>query len=209
MDSKSFGENKGRRLRSSVFGLVAVAVAIALAGTVVALYHERQSLQEQLILEQASTSVLRQDCQRMQKELDESRRQALASEEAVSAGAPEASCAQTFRGTFHVSSFQDRALEAGIPPSTFPEADVLLLRLESPQTAIGYTAGDSVASEREVALIRVPDGLGVSGESIGVEVGEPVFWASDVSGLLWDLDLSGMQSLEVSSLSVVPLEPAR
>lgn len=200
MKHRTFAKGTTGRLRLGKSTFIAVATTIALVGTIAALYHECQSLQEQLILEQATTSVLRQDCQRMQKELDVRRQQAFASGEAASTNAPEANCVQTFCGTLYTSSYQNRALEAGISPSAFPEADVLLLHLEAPRTAIGYATGDSVASEHEVVLIRVPDGLGASNDSISIEVSEPVFWASDVSGLLWDLDLSGLQSLKVSSL---------
>lgn len=200
MGAKNFRRKIRGQLRPSGFRLIAVTVVIVLVGVVVALCHKCQSLQEQLILEQANASVLRQDCQRMQRELDESWGQAFASKGATRADASEASCAQIFHGTLHTSSYRGRALEVGMPPSMFPEADVLLLYLEASRIAIGYTTGDSMASGCEVALIRVPDGLGASGESVSIEVDEPVFWASDVSGQLWDLDLSGLQSLKVSSI---------
>lgn len=199
MGTKNFRRKIRGQLRPSGFRLIAVTVVIVLVGVVVVLCHKCQSLQEQLILEQANASVLRQDCQRMQRELDKSRGQAFASKGPTSADASEANCAQKFCGTLRASSYRGRALEVGMSPNTFPEADVLLLHLEAPQTAIGYTTGDSMTSEREVALIRVPDGLGASGESISIEVNEPVFWASDVSGQLWDLDLSGLQSLKAFS----------
>lgn len=200
MSLTKISRNRIGRLKPNGFRLIAATVAIVLVGMVVVLCYERQSLREQLILEQANASVLRQDCQRMQREINDSRRQTCARKGTTSADTSETNCAQTFRGTLRASSYQDRAVEVGIPPNTFPKTDVLLLHLEAPQTAIGYVAGDSVASERDVALIRVPDGLGVNGEFISIEVGEPVFWASDVSGQLWDLDLSGLQSLEVSPL---------
>lgn len=175
--------------------LIAAAVGLMLAGTVTVLYQEKQSLQEQLILAQANASALRQDRQHMQEELDAVQERNFANEEATSAVTPETSCIQTFSGTLRTSSYQDRALEAGVSPSLFPDTTVLLLHLETPKAAIGYAPGDSVATKREITVVRVPVGLDTNGKTANIEVSEPVFWPSDASGLLWDLDLSELQSL--------------
>lgn len=108
---------------------------------------------------------------------------------------------QAFSGVLHVSSYSERANETGTSADMFPDTPVMLLILESPKNATGYSVGDDTPSVREIEVIRVPDGIGANGESVTIDICEPVYWPSDVSGLLWGLDLSELESLKAEPRS--------
>ncbi len=171
----------------------AVVTIILVLGAAVALFIAYQHWQEQRIVIEAQESTQRQDRQHMQEEPEIEHRQP--GESSVESAAVQT---QAFSGTLLESSYRKRATEVQAPAEEFPNTFVLLLQLSSPTSAIGYSAGDVAPTERTVSAVRVPDDLGINGELITVEIDEPVYWPSDISGALWDLDLSELRTLKAT-----------
>lgn len=176
--------------------MVANVVAVLVAIVIIAVF-AHHALQEQWIIQMTTESALRQGSQYMEEEL-ESRNQELSSEKVDESASAQT---QAFSGTLLESSYQERASEVQAPAEAFPDAPVLLLHLTTPANATGYVPGDASPSDRMVNIVRVPDNLGAAGEHITIEVDEPLYWPSDISGALWDLDLSELQSIQVVSRS--------
>lgn len=149
----------------------------------------------QTILEETQESVRRQDSQHLREEA-KAAEQASMNNDSASNAANTAASTQSFSGTLQLSSYHERAEEVGASAAMFPDAPILLLVLDIPIRATGYSVGDDVPSVREIAAIRVPDSIGVDEEKISIEVQDAVYFPGDVSGLLWDLDLSELESLK-------------
>lgn len=158
-----------------------------------------QAWEEQRIIDQARESVLRQDRQHLQEEA-KAAEQAAANDDSLNIVTNTSTPTQSFNGTLQLSSYHERASEVDAPVSMFPDAPIMLLTLETPTSVTGYNFGDDALSTREITVIRVPDSIGANGEKISIEVQDPVCFPSDVSGLLWDLDLSGLESLKAEHL---------
>ncbi len=184
-----------RRLGKTKARNAVVAIMLVL-GAAAAIFLVYQHWQEQRIVIEAQESAQRQDRQHMQEELEaiEHRQPGECSDESAAAQT------QAFSGTLLESSYRERATEVQAPAEEFPNASVLLLQLSSPTSAIGYSAGDAAPTERTIGIVRVPDDLGINGDLITVEIDESVYWPSDISGVLWDLDLSESRSLKATSL---------
>ena len=177
---------------------IIVVTALAITGCVVAF--GCQKWEEQRILDETQESVLRQDRQHIQEET-ESTEEALANSSAKNSYVDESTLTQRFSGALKTSSYHERAAEVGVSASMFPDAPVMLFVLEAPINTKGYSIGGEAPSVREIEVIRVPVGIGADGESVAIDICEQVYWPSDVSGLLWDLDLSELESLKAEPRS--------
>lgn len=187
-DSKNKPETQ-KGVKSKRFAMIAAIIGIAIiAFLAISFFTAYHSQKEQEILEEARYSAIRQDQQHLREEMNAPQ------VEEESQG--ESAHLQTFSGTILESSYQERASEVAAPTEVFPDAPALLLQLASPASAIGFSYGDSTPSERLISTIRVPSDLGTNGELITIEIDEPIYWPSDVSGMLWDLDLSELQSIK-------------
>ena len=160
-----------------------------------------QAWQEQAIIKQAQESAMRQNHQHIQEEIEAKQQNGTTSQESTATSMNESTGMQTFSGTLQASSYRERASIVGASVEMFPDAPVTLFILEAPTNATGYSIGDGASSVREIAVIRVPDNIGRNGESATIDICEPVYWPSDVSGLLWDLDLSELESLKAEPRS--------
>lgn len=173
-----------------VIGAALVLIVVLLIG-----YWGYQSYIEQRIIYETQESVLRQDRQHLQEEA-KAAEQAAANDDSLNIVTNTSTPTQSFNGTLQLSSYHERASEVDAPVSMFPDAPIMLLTLETPTSVTGYNFGDDALSTREITVIRVPDSIAANGEKISIEVQDPVSFPSDVSGLLWDLDLSELESLK-------------
>lgn len=171
--------------------IVAVAI-LAIGGISVFAF---QAWEEQKIISEAQESVRRQDRQHLREEA-KAVEQATLNDDSASNTTAKSTSSQSFSGTMLLSSYHERAAEVGAPADMFPDAPIMLLTLEFPTSATGYSIGDDTPSIREITVIRVPDSIDASGEKISIEIQDHVYFPSDVSGLLWDLDLSELESLK-------------
>lgn len=177
--------------KNKLLVLVVAAAMLTIGGILVFTFQTRE---EQEIINETQESVLRQDRQHLQEEI-QATEQAAINYDSASSTTAESALSQSFSGTLRLSSYHERASEAGAPVSMFPDAPIMLLVLETPTSVTGYSFDDA-PSVREITVIRVPGSIGTNGEKASIEIQGPVYWASDVSGLLWDLDLSELESLK-------------
>lgn len=102
-------------------------------------------------------------------------------------------CLQKLSGTIIVTSYGERAKEVGVPSGIFEgiaNQKIALLLLDKPANISARNHGsDHSISERLVATLKVPDKYS-DGVQVFAEIDDGYFWPSDISGELWDLDIS-------------------
>lgn len=153
--------------------IIAALVAVALLTG--ALTFERTG-EEARIMQQARESAARQDAQ-AEREL-----------------ARQLAEADKLEGRIILTTYGERAQEAGIAPEAFDNArgaQIVLLALDVPQevTARAYEDG-SPEQTRTASLVRLPDQVAqyvTDGEAVRVSVLSWEFWPSDITGALWDV----------------------
>lgn len=156
-----------------VLAVVALAVAVVLATTATATH----SAQERRIIQLTQESAARQG-------IEAERELARQMEEA-----------DKLEGRIIITTYGERAQEAGIAPDAFggtAGGELVLLALDSPQevTARAHDEG-SPERTRTASTVRLPDWLAAyvtDGEAVRVSVLSWCFWPSDISGALWDIE---------------------